>query len=324
MLIDNLLNKLKNLAVNLTGNQGEVTYKDGSGSIASNSQGKYHPTEEAWTYGYRTGTVGNNSIISGGEYGSRNEASGSRSNVGGGINNSALADRTNVNGGGNNTVNNSFSCVGGGNGNTVSGSDAVISGGNGNTVNNYRGLVSGGGNNTINGNESNISGGSNNETNERYAGITNGNRGNAYLYAQRVFSNGGFSSLGTCQTSEVLSNNTTSDSTTTTLHTDGSSRHIRLPNNTTWLYKIRLVARRTDADGENAAWLFEGIIQKDGTNGSTAIVTDSDTKTALVTTTWDGNVVADTTNGALQINVTGESGKTINWVAKVELVEVGG
>lgn len=37
---------------------------------------------------------------------------------------------------------------------------------------------------------------------------------------------------------------------------------------------------------------------------------------------WVLNVSADTTNGAIDLKVTGESGVTINWGAKLESIEV--
>ena len=54
-------------------------------------------------------------------------------------------------------------------------------------------------------------------------------------------------------------------------------------------------------------------------SGSLGATTEGDDKASL----WEVDVKADNTDKALKINVTGEADKTIHWVAKVQLVEVG-
>ena len=45
-----------------------------------------------------------------------------------------------------------------------------------------------------------------------------------------------------------------------------------LANDSTWKFKVDLVARRTDADDESAAYRFEGCIDRNANAASTRIV----------------------------------------------------
>jgi hypothetical protein len=85
-----------------------------------------------------------------------------------------------------------------------------------------------------------------------------------------------------------------------------------------------VVARRTDADNESAAYKFEGCIDRN--TGTSAALVGSVTKTVIAedTAAWDCDVTADSTNSALIITVTGEAAKTIRWVARIDLTEVTG
>ena len=96
-----------------------------------------------------------------------------------------------------------------------------------------------------------------------------------------------------------------------------------IASDTTYAFRILLVARRTNADNESAAYEFVGCI--DNNAGTTALV-GSVTKTVIAedTSAWDADVTADNTNDALIITVTGENSKTIYWVATVWTVEVTG
>lgn len=96
-----------------------------------------------------------------------------------------------------------------------------------------------------------------------------------------------------------------------------------IPSDSTFGFIGSVVARRTDADNESAFYTFKGCI--DNNAGTTALVgpvtydyTNEDTPA------WAISVTADNTNDALSIEVTGEVGKTIRWVAFVETFEVVG
>ena len=204
-----------------------------------------------------------------------------------------------------------LSFLGGGASNTASGGNSACVGGGGNTASGTGSAILGGGNNTGSG-ESSVCFG---------YGVT------ADKLSQVAWRSGSQTTgAGAGQASNITANNQTTDATQTQLFPGGNNSHrITLPNNTTWAFSILLVARRTDADGENAAYKFEGCIKRDANAASTAIV-GSVTKTVLAedTAAWDADVDADTTNGSLRIQVTGEAAKTIEWFARVSLAEIGG
>ena len=102
----------------------------------------------------------------------------------------------------------------------------------------------------------------------------------------------------------------------------GEEDNIILMNNKMNAFRVMLVAA-TDDNTKGAAYEFKGLIKKDATAASTAII-GLVTKTVIAESVsdWDAAVTADTSNGALKITVTGESETMIRWVAFIEMVEV--
>ena len=88
-------------------------------------------------------------------------------------------------------------------------------------------------------------------------------------------------------------------------------------------YTALIVGRRTDVTGSNASYKIEGLVIRDSTAGSTALV-GSRSKTILTrpNSNWNADVFADTTNGALTFKVTGQASQTIRWVVTVITSEV--
>jgi len=97
-----------------------------------------------------------------------------------------------------------------------------------------------------------------------------------------------------------------------------------IPNNSVWLFRADIVAvRETYSADERAGFTIEGVITKKTTAGSTTFVgTPGKTVLGRDVAAWDADVVADTTNGALKLQVTGEASKNILWVAFVRITEV--
>ena len=114
----------------------------------------------------------------------------------------------------------------------------------------------------------------------------------------------------------------TTNATPAALFLDGSAETIDIATDTTWGFDIMVVARRTDADDESGFFKFEGCI--DNNAGTTALVSSVVAASPIQDNSWVCTVTADDTNDALLITVTGEGGKTINWVARVTTVEVTG
>jgi hypothetical protein len=144
-----------------------------------------------------------------------------------------------------------------------------------------------------------------------------------------AYGSGMFSAKGDAQTGMMVLRRSTTDATATVLTSDGNAasttNQVILPNDSTYFFRAHVVARRTDVDGESAAYVFEGCIDRQTNAASTALVgTPSKVVLAEDTAAWDVSVSADTTNGGLAITVTGEAAKTIRWVAMVSTVEVSG
>ena len=259
---------------------------------------------------------GNRSTISGGYYNTNSAYGGA---IGGGYNNSMDSHSSGsvIAGGNSNTIVDytgsgatSMSTIGGGGTNKIENvSAAAIIGGEGNSI-------------TAGGYYASILGGNNNKATNYYA-VASGQYANASLVGQHSQASGRFAILGDAQTSVLTAWKTTTNATPSELFLNGSSQRCTLSSDTTWAFTVTVVARRTDADNESAAYKFEGCI--DNNAGTTSLV-GSVTKTVLAedTAAWDCDVTASDANDALTITVTGEAAKTIRWVARIELTEVGG
>ena len=164
-----------------------------------------------------------------------------------------------------------------------------------------------------------------------YASHAEGSRSEAYLYYQHAHASGYFSDYGDAQYSNNVVRRITTDATQTELTLDGgtpdATSRLILPANRTWLFKVSVVARQTAGTagtvGDSAGYTYKGLIKRDGSSNTVIqgnvtenIIDESDND-------WSVSVEADNTNNCLVVKVTGEVNKTIHWVAKVELVEVG-
>ena len=103
---------------------------------------------------------------------------------------------------------------------------------------------------------------------------------------------------------------------------DALTERLTLANNSTLAFSAMVVARRTDADGENDAWKIEGLAHRDANAASTVV--DAVQLNQIGPTAWSVAVDADTTNGAVRFYVTGESAKNIDWIISIRTTEVSG
>jgi hypothetical protein len=133
---------------------------------------------------------------------------------------------------------------------------------------------------------------------------------------------GVFSVAGDAQAVLSILRGTTTNATPTALTSPGV---MLLQNDSTWAFTITVSARRTNAYNESANFEIKGSIDRNTDAASTAIV-GAVTKTVIArdSADWDVTVDADTSNGSLRVVVTGETGKTIRWVAVCNRVEVVG
>lgn len=134
----------------------------------------------------------------------------------------------------------------------------------------------------------------------------------ANLPYQHSQASGRFTSIGDAQFSRKVSRALTTDDTPTEL---SPGDRLLLSPNSTWSYFIQASARRTGTNDEAAGYEFRGVITKMSSAASTRIVGSTKFVLGEDTPAWDMNVTADTTNGSLKLEVVGETGKSVRWVA---------
>ena len=135
-----------------------------------------------------------------------------------------------------------------------------------------------------------------------------------------------FAATGDAQVMTVAVKKATTDATQTTLTTGVlTSYGIKIPADTTWAFSALIAARSDEADGNNAAiYKIEGGLKRDESNNTALVGTPTVTVIAEDTDAipWSVDCVADDTNEALAIRVTGEAATNIRWVAKVDISQV--
>ena len=223
-----------------------------------------------------------------------------------------------IGGGFSNTASGLYAAVFSGSLNSATNTNAVVMGGRSNTASRQYSAVLGGDGNLADGNESVASG--------AYASAR-GIRGSRIHSAGGAWS-GGLAVLGSAQTGTYVLRRETTTATTLNLSTSGSNPSqtgdiVTLPDNATYTFDILVTARRTDATNESAGYRFVGVIDRQASAATTALV-GTVTKTVIAedTAAWDVDVYVDTTLGGFSVQATGEAAKTIRWVAVVNTAEV--
>jgi hypothetical protein len=195
--------------------------------------------------------------------------------------------------GDNNLCNGTFSVIGGGSNHTNTGSFGTVGGGDTNIVISSRGTIPG------------------------------GFQAKATRYGELSHSAGRFSQGGDAQHTILIARRTTFNATANqVLFLDGSSARLTLPPKTNWTFEIKLSAYN-DTDNAGAGWIYRGAIKHDGSDNTTlvgSLIEENWKETAMDSTSV--SVVADNTNKALEIRVTGLTGKNIRWVAVVDISQV--
>ena len=231
--------------------------------------------------------------------------SGSRNIIGAGDTNLIQTSSTNagiVSGVSNTITGGSYSIIAGGENNTISAEHGFIGAGEYNTVSEEGGVVIGG----------------------RYA--------KAYLPYQQAFSGGAFTALGDSQILTVHVMAATEDATPTLMRINQSSS-VTLPASRNWVFKAHIVARQSTSSpgnvGDSAFWMISGGIKRDDSNNTALIGTPDGDGTPGANNrdanaaAWDVTVSANDSTESLDFTVTGEADKSIRWVARIDIVEVG-
>lgn len=139
-----------------------------------------------------------------------------------------------------------------------------------------------------------------------------------------TFSGGTFSHIGDAQVGTYIARGITTDNSITEIFLDGISQKFLIPTNTAISYTINFIARRTDSfSSEGGVYEIRGGIDRLNAASSTRLIGSPSTTTVSEDNpNWGVFVAVDTTDGALKIQVKGENGKTIRWVAHIQTVEV--
>lgn len=152
-----------------------------------------------------------------------------------------------------------------------------------------------------------------------------GDQSLARLMGSVAIANGRFGSTGDAQTCKYLLRTHTINTTPTEMFLDGTggSSRLILPDDTTWMYKVKIVGHRTDASDGHAGYTFEGVAYRMAGSATVSLL-GSPIKQVLAESNapWDAHVIADPSTGALQVHVVGQAGKTIRWLAVVDTVEI--
>lgn len=289
---------------------------------------------------------GNYSNILGGY---RNAATGVSSAIVGGYLNTASGDRAMILGGDNNTASGvvSFS-IGGGNNATYTYSGAL---GYSNTSSNLGSMCLGwlntsSGQYSFTAGQSNTASGANSTsigynnvssaTGANTLGVSNtanGSYSNAQGYQSHVFgiygrqsyASGQESTAGDSQASKFVLHERTTDATATTLTTNSSAasttNQVILSNQSAYRFKGTIIGKKSGTT-DIAAWDIDGLIVR-GANAAATTLAVSNVTLIQNTPVWGTpTLAADTTNGGLQVQVTGFLATNIQWTAVIETTEV--
>jgi len=267
-----------------------------------------------------------NGFIGGGDSNTISVA-GTHQVIAGGQSNIASASHAAIAGGIQNTTSGLQSFVGGGTVNVASGSTAVICGGDSNTASGTSAIVLGGFGNNASQNYSTILGGQSNTASQSYT-VASGFRAVADTYGMRSHASGRFAANGDAQVQEMVVRAQSTSSTQVELTADAAawstSNTMQVPTDGALAFDILMVARRTDANNECAAWTIRGCI--DNNAGTVAFVGTPTTTSLGDDSAGAWSVAADTEAGSVRLRVlaVGQTGKTINWVAHIRATRVVG
>ena len=213
--------------------------------------------------------------------------------------------------------------------NNVIGANAyqsTIGGGTANLIGTYafQSTIAGGAMNVISSNATSatIGGGYQNaiQTNAQFATIPGGLQAQAISYGQQAYASGQFVTNGDAQSSLYVLRASTTGLVTNEMFLDGAGKRMKVPANGTWTFDILLTAHNNGVS--SAGYHFTGVIENLGGGFIGFVGTPVKVVLAEDFAGWDANIVADTVNNALTINVTGSNGTTVRWVASVRTAEV--
>lgn len=256
-------------------------------------------------------------------------ASGSASFIGNGQSNTASSPYSVVIDGLSNTSSGTYSFVGSGDGNAASGEWAFIGTGTDQIASGTGAFIGGGGFNEATGDYAFIPGGVDNLADGELSGTFGYRATTRGIYGRMSYASGYFAVRGDAQSGLSVLRKTTTDATAAIATSTGfaaSTENVSvLPNSHAYAVTAHIVARDASS-GDTKVWTIEGAVKRGANAAATALV-GTPTKTVIGAdagaAAWDVDLIADTTLGAAEIQVTGEAATTIHWVCRFDTVEVG-
>lgn len=253
------------------------------------------------------------------------------------IGNSCRADGNNSLAMGDNSITTSGTNFSIGTGGTASGGFGAVSLGRGNTASGDGTLASGFGN-TASGSRS-ISLGESNTASALTAvaiGFTNvanaanslalGSQSNTFsIIGRQTYSSGQEGTSGDAQASKFILRERTTGNTATTITTNSSAastnNQVILSNQSAYRFKGSIVGKQSGSVNA-AVWDIDGFIVR-GANAAATTLNVSNVTLVQNTPAWGTpTLAADTTNGGLQVQVTGAAATNIQWTAVIDTTEV--
>lgn len=276
-----------------------------------------------------SGSYAFNAVVLGGN---NNSSLNSRSSVIGGSGNTASGQSSGIFAGGSNSVTNTYAVVVGGFGHTASGNSATVVGGQSNTASGFYSGVFASGTSSATATIAVVVGADTGLANGNNSTVIGGQYGTSRSIVGNFVTSASASPVqslaGAQQAARLIIGRETTNATTTTLRSNsfavGTTNQVILPNNSAYYFSGTVIANVTGG-GDTKAWTFDGAIKRGANAASTALVgtpTVTSNYADAGAAAWTIALAADTTNGGLQVTVTGAAATTIRWVCKIETTEV--
>lgn len=145
------------------------------------------------------------------------------------------------------------------------------------------------------------------------------------IYGRQAFASYFIGAVADCQKSIFFLKQRTTGNTATTLtannSTAGSGNQVILSNNSGYRFKGTIIGKKSGTT-DVAAWDIDGIIVRGANAASTTLAVSTVTLVQNTPAWGTPTLAADTTNGGLQVQVTGAAATNIQWTAVIETTEV--
>lgn len=186
----------------------------------------------------------------------------------------------------------------------------------------------GGSSNQADGTFSSVFGGNQNQALGMFS-VAYGSYAVAAQYGKQAFASGRFTVAGDAQSGKMVLRRQTTNATTTVLTSNGSTavgnNTVFIPEDSLYSFSGTVIARNINSYTENKVWQIKGAAKRNIGPGTTAFIgTPSIDLLASEDVPWNISLRVNISQGTVEIAVEGEAGKTINWVAVVDTVEVTG